>query len=65
MDCYLAEGIKILYRISIVVLQYFYKYSTLSNSIWAEEIHNHGINVALMNFCHQMPVMELKYCLLE
>lgn len=56
MDCYLHEGIKVLYRISMAILQLFYKYSTTSNSIWAEEINSHGVDVALMNFCRQMPV---------
>jgi len=56
MDCYLAEGIKILYRISMAILQLFYKFSIQSNSIWADEINHHGINIALMNFCHQIPV---------
>lgn len=56
MDCYLHEGIKVLYRVSMVILQLFYKYSTTSNSIWAEEIISHGVNVALIKFCRQMPV---------
>jgi len=56
MDCYLHEGIKVLYRVSMAILQLFYKYSTTSNSIWAEEINSHGVDVALMNFCRQMPV---------
>lgn len=58
MDCYLHEGIKVLYRITMVILQLFYKYSTTSNSIWADEINNHGVNIALMNFCRQMPVIK-------
>lgn len=59
MDCYLHEGIKILYRVSMAILQLFYKYSTSNNSIWAQEINNHGVDVALMNFCRQMPVIDL------
>lgn len=57
MDCYLHEGIKVLYRVSMAVLQLFYKYSTTHNSIWAEEIISHGVDVALMNFCRQIPVL--------
>jgi len=60
MDCYLHEGIKVLYRISMAILQLFYKYSTTSNSIWAEEINSHGVDVALMNFCRQMPANPQK-----
>lgn len=59
MDCYLHEGIKILYRVSMAILQLFYKYSTTNNSIWAQEINNHGVDVALMNFCRQMPVIDV------
>lgn len=57
MDCYLHEGIKVLYRVSMAILQLFYKYSIASNSIWAEEINSQGVDVALMNFCRQMPVI--------
>ncbi|KAL4083278.1 hypothetical protein QTP88_028608 [Uroleucon formosanum] len=60
MDCYLHEGIKVLYRVSMAILQLFYKYSTTSNSIWAEEINSHGVDVALMNFCRQMPANPQK-----
>ncbi|XP_025206279.1 TBC1 domain family member 24-like isoform X1 [Melanaphis sacchari] len=60
MDCYLHEGIKVLYRISMAILQLFYKYSITSNSIWAEEINSHGVDVALMNFCRQMPANPQK-----
>lgn len=61
MDCYLHEGVKILYRVSMAILQLFYKYSTTNNSIWAEEISKHGVDVALMNFCRQMPVRDDYY----
>ncbi|XP_050530682.1 GTPase-activating protein skywalker-like isoform X3 [Daktulosphaira vitifoliae] len=60
MDCYLHEGIKVLYRVSMAILQLFYKYSSSSNSIWAEEIISHGVDVALMNFCRQMPANPQK-----
>lgn len=56
LDCFLHEGIKVLYRVTMVILQLFYKYSSTSNSIWAEEINHNGVNIALMKFCHQMPV---------
>lgn len=58
MDCYLHEGIKVLYRVSMAILQLFYKYST-TTAIWADEINNHGVDVALMNFCRKMPVMNI------
>ncbi|XP_025407442.1 TBC1 domain family member 24-like isoform X3 [Sipha flava] len=60
MDCFLHEGIKVLYRLTMAILQLFYKYSITSNSIWAEEINSHGVDVALMNFCRQMPVNPQK-----
>lgn len=58
MDCYLHEGIKVLYRLIMAIIQLFYKYSTTTNSIWAEEINSHGVDVALMHFCRQIPVIK-------
>lgn len=40
----------------MVILQLFYKYSSTNNSVWAEEINHNGVNIALMKFCHQIPV---------
>ncbi|XP_050427329.1 GTPase-activating protein skywalker-like isoform X4 [Adelges cooleyi] len=60
MDCYLHEGVKVLYRVSMAILQLFYKYTSASNSIWAEEIISHGVDVALINFCRQMPANPQK-----
>ncbi|VVC44185.1 Hypothetical protein CINCED_3A017034 [Cinara cedri] len=60
MDCYLHEGAKVLYRVTMAILILFYKYSSPSNSIWADEINKHGIDTALMNFCRKIPVNPQK-----
>lgn len=59
MDCYLHEGSKVLYRVTMAILTLFYKYSSPSNSIWADEINKQGVDIALMNFCRKIPVINL------
>lgn len=56
MDCYLHEGIKVLYRVAMAILQLFYKHSSPQNSDWMREILDHGIDAALTKFCRQIPV---------
>lgn len=60
MDCYLHEGSKVLYRVTMAILVLFYKYSSPSNSFWADEITKHGVDIALLNFCRQIPVINLQ-----
>lgn len=56
MDCYLHEGIKVLYRVAMAIMQLFYKHSAPQNSDWMKEIQDHGIDAALIKFCRQIPV---------
>lgn len=56
MDCYLHEGIKVLYRVAMAIMQLFYKHSASPNSDWMKEISDHGIDAALNKFCRQIPV---------
>lgn len=60
MDCYLHEGIKVLYRVAMAILQLFYKHSASPNSDWNGEIQNKGIDGALMKFCRHIPVSPQK-----
>lgn len=60
MDCYLHEGIKVLYRVAMAILQLFYKHSSPQNSDWMREILDHGIDAALTKFCRQIPVSPRK-----
>lgn len=66
MDCFLHEGIKVFYRVAMAVILLFHKYSSSSNSKWAEEIQKSGIDLALTKFCEQIPVsnhqLGLKSC---
>ncbi|XP_054281742.1 GTPase-activating protein skywalker isoform X3 [Macrosteles quadrilineatus] len=60
MDCYLHEGIKVLYRVAMAIMQLFYKHSASPNSDWMKEISDHGIDAALNKFCRQIPVSPRK-----
>lgn len=60
MDCYLQEGSKVLYRVTMAILVLFYKYSSPANSFWADEITKHGVDTALINFCRRIPVINLQ-----
>ncbi|KAI5736109.1 hypothetical protein M8J76_000092 [Diaphorina citri] len=60
LDCYLHEGIKVLYRVAMAILLLFHKFSSSHNSDWMREISDHGIEAALSKFCRQMPVSPRK-----
>lgn len=60
MDCFLNEGIKVLYRVAMALLLLFYKYSAPQNSEWMNQILKHGIETAFMNFCKHLPVTPAK-----
>lgn len=60
MDCYLHEGIKVLYRVAMAILKIFYKHSSKRNSPWALEALNNGLQTTLMKFCRQMPASPNK-----
>mgnify|MGYP007016995484 CR=1 FL=1 len=56
LDCFLHEGIKVLYRIALAILLLFHKYSSPANSKWMTEIHKSGMEVTLYKFCKEIPV---------
>ncbi|KAK6632106.1 hypothetical protein RUM44_007136 [Polyplax serrata] len=60
VDCFLHEGIKVLYRTALAILLLFHKYSSPSNSKWMNEIHKSGIEVTLNKFCKEIPVSPFK-----
>ncbi|KAL1457688.1 hypothetical protein WDU94_007889 [Cyamophila willieti] len=60
LDCYLHEGIKVLYRVAMSILLLFHKFSSSNNSDWMREISDHGVEAALTKFCRQMPVSPRK-----
>lgn len=52
MDCYLNEGIKVLYRVAMAILLLFHKHSTA----WTKDIAESGVDSALAKFANQIPV---------
>ncbi|XP_074106601.1 GTPase-activating protein skywalker isoform X6 [Cotesia typhae] len=60
MDCFLHEGSKVFYRISMAILLLFYKHSSSQSSEWMQEIVKHGLDTALSKFCRQIPVSPAK-----
>ncbi|XP_068903172.1 GTPase-activating protein skywalker isoform X4 [Tenebrio molitor] len=60
MDCFLHEGIKVLYRTVMAILVLFHKSSSSPSSEWLMEIQKNGIDAALNKFCKEMPVAPQK-----
>ncbi|XP_034472856.1 GTPase-activating protein skywalker isoform X3 [Drosophila innubila] len=59
MDCYFHEGIKVLYRIALVVLNLFHK-ECQSNNEWSPDNIKNDIGNALIKFCKKIPVSPAK-----
>uniref|UniRef100_A0A0K8STK2 TBC1 domain family member 24 n=2 Tax=Lygus hesperus TaxID=30085 RepID=A0A0K8STK2_LYGHE len=52
MDCYLNEGIKVLYRVAMAILLLFHK----NSASWTKDIAESGVDSALAKFANQIPV---------
>ncbi len=59
MDCYLHEGIKVMYRVAMAILQLFHKHSASQNSHWNQQMQSQGVEATLMSFCKQIPVIKI------
>ncbi|XP_055919643.1 GTPase-activating protein skywalker isoform X3 [Eupeodes corollae] len=59
MDCFFHEGIKVFYRISLVILNLFQKECT-SNNEWSPDNIKNDIGNALIKFCKKLPVSPAK-----
>ncbi|SPP79584.1 GTPase-activating protein skywalker isoform X9 [Drosophila guanche] len=59
MDCYFHEGIKVLYRVALVVLNLFHK-ECQSNNEWSPDNIKNDIGNALIKFCKKIPVSPAK-----
>ncbi|KAM8716780.1 hypothetical protein ACLKA7_003623 [Drosophila subpalustris] len=59
MDCYFHEGIKVLYRIALVILNLFHK-ECQSNNEWSPDNIKNDIGNALIKFCKKIPVSPAK-----
>lgn len=59
MDCFFHEGIKVLYRIALVILNLFYK-ECQSNNEWSPDNIKNDIGNALIKFCKKIPVSPAK-----
>lgn len=59
MDCFFHEGIKVFYRISLVILNLFHKECTSNNESSPDNIKN-DIGNALIKFCKKLPVTPAK-----
>lgn len=62
IDCYLHEGIKVLYRVTLAILIIFNKHSqsASSDSEWSAESLKNDIDNALPRFCKSIPVTPAK-----
>uniref|UniRef100_A0A1I8PVN1 TLDc domain-containing protein n=1 Tax=Stomoxys calcitrans TaxID=35570 RepID=A0A1I8PVN1_STOCA len=59
MDCFFHEGIKVLYRIALVILNLFHK-ECQSNNEWSPDNIKNDIGNALVKFCKKIPVSPAK-----
>ncbi|XP_075153311.1 GTPase-activating protein skywalker isoform X6 [Haematobia irritans] len=59
MDCFFHEGIKVLYRIALVILNLFHK-ECQSNNEWSPDNIKNDIGNALIKFCKKIPVSPAK-----
>ncbi|XP_034101167.1 GTPase-activating protein skywalker isoform X9 [Drosophila albomicans] len=59
MDCYFHEGIKVLYRVALVILNLFHK-ECQSNNEWSPDNIKNDIGNALIKFCKKIPVSPAK-----
>lgn len=59
MDCFFHEGIKVLYRIALVILNLFHK-ECQSNNEWSPDNIKNDIASALIKFCKKIPVSPAK-----
>ncbi|KAL9923101.1 GTPase-activating protein skywalker isoform X1 [Glossina fuscipes] len=59
MDCYFHEGIKVLYRIALVIINLFHK-ECQSNNEWNPDNIKNDIANALIKFCKKIPVSPAK-----
>nr|AAS76784.1 CG9339-PH [Drosophila melanogaster] len=59
MDCYFHEGIKVLYRVALVILNLFHK-ECQSNNEWSPDNIKNDIGNALIKFCKKIPVSAAK-----
>ncbi|KRG03402.1 GTPase-activating protein skywalker isoform X3 [Drosophila mojavensis] len=59
MDCFFHEGIKVLYRVALVILNLFHK-ECQSNNEWSPDNIKNDIGNALIKFCKKIPVSPAK-----
>lgn len=59
MDCYFHEGIKVLYRVALVIINLFHK-ECQSNNEWSPDNIKNDIGNALIKFCKKIPVSPSK-----
>ncbi|XP_068150263.1 GTPase-activating protein skywalker isoform X5 [Drosophila tropicalis] len=59
MDCYFHEGIKVLYRVALVILNLFHK-ECQSNNEWSPDNIKNDIGNALIKFCKKITVSPAK-----
>ncbi|XP_036329261.1 GTPase-activating protein skywalker isoform X6 [Rhagoletis pomonella] len=59
MDCYFHEGIKVLYRVALVIINLFHK-ECQSNNEWSPDNIKNDIGNALIKFCKKIPVSPTK-----
>ncbi|XP_059483880.1 GTPase-activating protein skywalker isoform X2 [Neocloeon triangulifer] len=59
-DCFLMEGIKVLYRVALALAQLFSKLGSNPGTEWEEQFVHGNYSGAMMTFCRNLPVTPSK-----
>ncbi|CAB3362871.1 Hypothetical predicted protein [Cloeon dipterum] len=56
VDCFLMEGMKVLYRVSLALVQLFSKMGSSPGTEWEEQFNHGNYSGAMFTFCRNLPV---------
>ncbi|XP_065344885.1 GTPase-activating protein skywalker isoform X2 [Cloeon dipterum] len=60
VDCFLMEGMKVLYRVSLALVQLFSKMGSSPGTEWEEQFNHGNYSGAMFTFCRNLPVTPAK-----
>ena len=61
-DCFLMEGMKVLYRVALALASLFAKFGSNAGAVWEEQFTHGNYSGAMITFCKNLPVkVKLKF----
>jgi TBC1 domain family member 24 len=55
-DCFLMEGMKVLYRVALALVSLFAKFGSNAGAVWEEQFTHGNYSGAMITFCKNLPV---------